>query len=260
MRFSVIASGSKANCTYLEAAGTKILIDCGLSGREAAKRLNSIGVDPESLDAIIVTHEHRDHIHGVPILSRRFNLPVYANEGTATFMEKLYAIENFVSGECFDIGALKIRPFSVVHDAVDPVGFVIASEGLKFAQATDLGRVTPLVRDALALCNACVLESNYDQELLQICEYPWQLKQRISSTHGHLSNDDSGAFLSQIFHDELLHVVLAHLSENSNKPEFALETSSRYVDPQNFASIRCGSVLEATPLLDVGEPVKSAVA
>lgn len=251
MHFSVLSSGSKANCTFIEAASTRILIDCGLSARQTEKRLHELGIAADSLDAIIITHEHSDHIYGVPAMSRKHKLPVFANKGTAAHITGPYGLELFTTGESFWIGGLKISPFSIVHDATDPVGFTIQAEGIKYGQATDLGRITPLVRDALTQCQALLLESNHDQTMLRECSYPWVLKQRISSSHGHLSNDTAGAFLSDLMHSDLTHVVLGHLSENSNTPECALETVNSYLRERAPVTLRCASVVAATPLVDV---------
>lgn len=257
MRFSVLSSGSKANCTFLECGSTRILIDCGLSGTQAEKRLLELGIDPSTLSALLVTHEHSDHIHGVHTISRRYKIPVYANRDTAKFLGKTHGVIEIKTGEPFVHQQLGISPFSIVHDAVDPVGYVIRSEGLKFGQATDLGKVTPLVRDALTGCNALVLESNHDPIMLQECDYPWELKQRIASTHGHLSNHEAGGLLLEILHSELLHVVLGHLSENSNTPELAHQTVSNYITQGSSGAIRnlvCACIARQTPLFEVGEP------
>lgn len=260
MRFSVLSSGSKANCTFIEAGGSSILIDCGLSCKVTEKRLWEVGIRPDQIEGIIVTHEHSDHIQGVSVFSRRYKIPVYANQSTSHHLKSIYALEEFETGNSFWIGAMRISPFSIVHDAVDPVGFSIQAEGLKFTQATDLGRVTALVEEALTDCNAMVLESNHDQEMLLNCDYPWELKQRISSSHGHLSNDTAGALLGQLVHTGLLHVVLAHLSENSNTPELALHTAERYLEAASLQTLICGSVDKATPLLlvdEVREPIRA---
>lgn len=254
MRFSVLSSGSKANCTFLEVGSTRILIDCGLSGRQVEQRLIQHGIAPDSLDAILVTHEHSDHIRGVKSLSLKYKLPVYLNAGARPFVPEGYAVEEFVTGEAFQLGAMQVRSFSIVHDAHEPVGFVVEGEGLRFAQATDLGRVTPIVRFALQDCHAIVLESNHDSEMLQTCNYPWELKQRIASTHGHLSNDSAGAFLAELMTADLNHIVLGHLSENSNTPEIALMTARQYLRG-GHPSLRCGSIAHPTPLVHVGEPV-----
>jgi phosphoribosyl 1,2-cyclic phosphodiesterase len=252
MKFSMLSSGSKANCTYFESAGHAILIDCGLSGRQAELRMASLGISPQSLSAIIVTHEHADHIHGVATLSRRHKIPVYANEATRKNIKSCYAFETFTTGEEFSVGTLSISPFSITHDAEDPVGFVIRSEGLKYTQVTDLGRVTPLVREAVAGSHALVLESNHDPEMLMSCGYPWELKQRISSSHGHLSNITAAELLKECWHHDLGHVVLAHLSENSNTPELAIATHQQVMNLDLFQDFICASIHEPTPLIEVG--------
>lgn len=253
MRFSVLASGSRANCSFIEAGGARFLVDCGLSGKQVELRLGSLGISADSLDALIVTHEHRDHIHGISVLSRRYRLPVYCNEAVVDMLGAVHGLELFATGDRFSIADTILHPFRIVHDAVDPVGFEITAEGLKLTHVTDLGRVTPLVRDALAGANAIVLESNYDRELLQICDYPWELKQRIASSHGHLGNIEAAACLREMIHSELTQVVLAHLSENSNTPEAALTTVQRALEPLGFRDVTCGCPTSPTPLYQVGE-------
>jgi phosphoribosyl 1,2-cyclic phosphodiesterase len=248
MKFSVISSGSKANSVYLESGSSALLIDCGLSAKEALSRLDKIGADPSKIKAILVTHEHSDHIKGLSVLSRKLEVPIYANRATARFLKNVYGIENFVTGDSFVVDNFEIQPFSVVHDAVDPVGFAIVSGDFKYAQATDLGRSTTLVKSAIKDANALLLEFNYDQQKLHDCDYPWQLKQRISSTHGHLSNDDAACLLADVKAGALQHVVLGHISENSNDPSLALEAARKMVDVKDFKSFSCGSVYEPLPL------------
>lgn len=253
MRFSVLSSGSKANCTFLEAAGTRILIDCGLSAKTTEARLLSLGISPDSIDAILVTHEHSDHVCGISVFSRRYRIPVFANHATARNLKKTYGIEKFTAGESFSFAGLTVEAFSVVHDAADPVGFAIFAEGLKFVQCTDLGRVTPIVRHVLQQANAIVLESNHDQEMLRNCSYPWVLKQRIASSYGHLSNECAGALLEEVMHAELSHIVLAHLSENSNTPQLALDSVKKYIDKNYRQSLIAAGVAACTELVNVAE-------
>lgn len=252
MRFSVISSGSKANVCYFEAASTKILIDCGLSCRRVEERLHGLSIRPEELSGILITHEHSDHIYGLSVFSRKYKLPVYCNKATRHHLKKIYAWEKIENGRTFWIGGLQIEPISVVHDAADPLCYVIRAEGLNFGQVTDLGRVTPGVKEALRDCNALVLESNYDQDMLKTCSYSWDLKQRIASTHGHLSNDDAGSLVAELASPGLNHLVLGHLSENSNTPEVAIKTLTRYINPEVFSSFRCASVYAALPITEVG--------
>ncbi len=256
MRFSVLSSGSKANCTFVEAAGVRVLIDCGLSGKQAEERLAEIAIDPSTIQAILVTHEHCDHINGVGTLSRRYKIPVYANAATMEFISKPRAKEVFNTGTEFNIEAVRIQPFSIVHDASDPVGFSIYAEGLKLVICTDLGRVTTLVQQHCENANAILLESNHDQEMLQSCSYTWELKQRIASTHGHLCNEAAGQLIEEIMHPELFHVVLGHLSENSNTPALALETAKRYLSRCNeraigLQTLLCGNIYESLPCLEL---------
>ena len=257
MRFSVLSSGSKANSTIIRTADATILIDCGLSAKQLEIRLNQVGISPSSIDAILVTHEHSDHIHGVPTMSKRYKIPVFANHQTLKQIPKSFHFEQFQNGVDFWVKGTRITPFSITHDAVDPVGFSIFSEGLKFSQATDLGRVTLLVSEHLKDSNFLVLESNHDQEMLRNCEYPWELKTRISSSYGHLSNDDAASLLSEIKHSDLRHVVLGHLSEHSNTPSLALSTHLKNLEAEVLSDVpftlQCGSVHGPTELLGVDD-------
>lgn len=250
MRFCVLSSGSKANSTLVECGETRVLIDCGLSARMMEQRLSSRGIDPSTIEGIVITHEHFDHIKGVERFSKRHQVPVYTNAAARKFIKGAYALERFETGVPFEIGELQISPVSIVHDAGDPVGFVIRGAGLKFGHFTDLGKVTPLVREAVAGCHSLVLESNHDPDMLWGCSYPWELKQRISSSHGHLSNASAGELLAEICHNELHQIVLGHISENSNTPEIARQTAQRFLEGA-AVSIHCGSVYEPLPLLAV---------
>ncbi len=251
MKFSVLSSGSRANCTFLEAAGTRVLIDCGLSATEAVRRLLYIGIEPASINAILLTHEHRDHIYGVSTLSRRFSIPVYVNKKTKKHLPRVHAFELFTTGTPFELNHLTVNPFKIDHDAADPVAFTIHGEGLTFAHVTDLGCVTPTVRESIEKANALVLESNHDSELLRSCGYPWPLVQRISSSQGHLSNETAAALVAEVLHPELSHLVLGHLSENSNTPDLALSTLQQHIDPSAISIVTCGSVTQPTALFDV---------
>lgn len=216
----VLASGSRGNSVYLDGGGTAILIDAGLSGIEITRRMNARGLDPARLDAIVVSHEHSDHISGVGVLSRRYKIPVYASRKTAEAAQdawgKLTGLNHFVCGKSFRIDALSIRPFSLSHDAADPAGFTITRNGTKLGLATDLGIATTLVKSHLKGCTALVLEANHDPEMLINGPYPWHLKQRIKGRSGHLSNLDTCELLNDLVHDGLRQVLLAHLSEKNN--------------------------------------------
>lgn len=228
MQFCVLASGSKGNCTYISSGTTAILVDAGLSGIEIERRLASIGVGLQAIDAIILTHEHRDHIAAVPVLSRRTRLPVFANphtfEAAGTNLDRLHSRREFDTGTAFTINGLEIHPFSISHDAADPVGFTVSDGAMTIGYCTDTGKVTRLMRHRLSGCNGLILESNHDVTMLMAGRYPPYLKQRIRSSIGHLANDEAGGFLQELRHDDLRHVVLAHLSESNNQPDLALNT------------------------------------
>ena len=222
---SVLASGSRGNATYISDGRTAILIDAGLSGVEIQRRMARKGLDPGSLNAILVSHEHADHIHGVGVLSRRFGLTVYINDGTrqasGKALGKLHGIFPFSCGHAFSIGSLAIHPFSISHDAEDPAGFTISCNGGKVGVATDLGIATGVVKTHLQACDILILEANHDPQMLIDGPYPWPLKQRIRGRSGHLSNDDTALLLEVLQHDRLAHVILAHLSEENNTPDKA---------------------------------------
>jgi phosphoribosyl 1,2-cyclic phosphodiesterase len=234
-----LASGSKGNATYISDGRTSILIDAGLSGKEIQRRLTSRGLDPAKLNAIIVSHEHSDHTRGVGILSRRFKLPVYINQNThsaSAEIGKPHEIRRFECGTTFNIRDLAIHPFSISHDAEDPAGFTVGSNGTRMAIATDMGIATAMVKEHLKHCALLILEANHDPQMLETGPYPWPLKQRIQSRTGHLSNADSRKLLNELQHEKLQHVILAHLSEINNTPHKALEEVS-------LALTRCSACL-----------------
>ena len=223
----VLASGSKGNAIYVSDGETAVLVDAGLSGVEIQRRMAVADLSPDSLSAIVVSHEHGDHIRGVGVLSRRYGLPVYisphTHQASGAQLGKLHAIRHFEIGRSFSINALTLHPFATSHDAEDPAGFTIARNGRKVGIATDLGIATGMVKQHLRECALLVLEANHDPAMLINGPYPWPLKQRIKSRSGHLSNEDSGGLLAELKHDGLCHVVLAHLSETNNTPAKALE-------------------------------------
>lgn len=220
----ILASGSKGNAIYFSNGPTSILIDAGLSGKEIEKRLASKGLSAGELDAIVVSHEHADHIKGVGVLSRRYHLPVYINRKThraAPELGKISDIRRFECGTAFSIDQLSIHPFSISHDANDPSGFTIGCNGIKIGLATDLGIATALVKRHLMDCQMLILEANHDPKMLEFGPYPWPLKQRIKSRIGHLSNSDTQSLIEELRHRRLKHIILAHLSETNNTPDKA---------------------------------------
>lgn len=229
MKVCLLASGSKGNALYVEAGETRFLVDAGLSARELQQRLTSIGVDAASLSAIVISHEHTDHIRGAGTLARRFHLPVVASHATAQALRPLIGKTEmilFSAGQPFCFRDLQIDPFPITHDACDPVGFVIDSHEGRVGIATDLGIATRLVQTRLSSCRVLVLESNHDEDMLMNGPYPWHLKQRIKSRHGHLSNADAAQLLAELLHEGLEGVLLAHLSEANNDPTLAHRTTS----------------------------------
>ena len=230
----VLASGSKGNAIYISNGTVAVLIDAGLSGIEIARRLQSKGLSPDDLDAIIVSHEHSDHIQSVGVLSRRHNLPVYMNAKTqqaaASQLGDISQSINFECGTPFKIKTLTIHPFSLSHDARDPVGFAVSQNGSKVGIATDLGIATAMVKEHLKQCNLLILEANHDPVMLIEGPYPWPLKQRIKSRSGHLSNEESRHLLEEVKHEHLECVILAHISETNNTSQKALCTMAPAID------------------------------
>jgi len=322
VRFTVLASGSKGNCTIVSGGRTRILVDCGLSCRELFRRMNLAGEEPESLNAVIITHEHSDHVNGVAVTARKLGIPVYFTEGThrawmrwlaprrqmtyAQWLEQsrqqaaarqaeadavaeegepdepescepepqpaekletpsepepaadpdsakppsrkedpswLPALEYFQAGKPFEIGDIAISPFTIPHDAADPVGFVFQAEGVRMAFATDLGYIPPNVKAQLQSLDLLLLESNHDLEMLRDGPYPWQVKQRVLSRVGHLSNEAAAKFLEEDYDGQAAYVILAHLSESNNLPELARLTAERAL--QGRASLLANKLLLA---------------
>ncbi len=329
VRFTVLASGSKGNAAVVSGGRTRILVDCGLSCREIFRRMKLVGEEPETLDAIVITHEHSDHVGGLGVTARKLNIPVYFTEAThrawmrwlaprrqmsyAQWLEQirrqaaerqaealseadaaagegepeesdppgmenetalckaseeqlsaakaggkiaasaarlkpcpdteqdsltdppsrkddptwLPAVEYFQAGEPFEIGDIRVRPFTTPHDAADPVGFVFHAEGVRMAFATDLGYIPPNVKAQLQGVDLLLLESNHDLEMLRDGPYPWAVKQRVLSRVGHLSNEAAAGFLEDGYDGQAAYVILAHLSESNNLPELARGSAER---------------------------------
>ncbi|MFN0171804.1 MAG: MBL fold metallo-hydrolase [Bryobacteraceae bacterium] len=218
----MLASGSSGNCTYVASDRTAVLIDAGLSVRETARRLTAAGLALECVNAILVTHEHSDHVSGLVRLARKLRLPVYVTERTGQSIDwegSEAKVERFQAGSTFSVGDLEVDSFTIPHDAIDPVGFSIRVQGVKFSVATDLGYVTDSIRFHLAGANLLLLESNHDLEMLKVGPYPWPVKQRVMSRVGHLSNDHACDFIRNDFDSRAGILVLGHLSDQNNHPE-----------------------------------------
>jgi phosphoribosyl 1,2-cyclic phosphodiesterase len=233
MKFSVLGSGSKGNATYVAAGDTRILIDAGFSGVEVERRLADIGIDINTISALLVTHEHGDHIRGIQVLSRRYSLPVYVSKATLAAagksLAKIVEWRPIADGQVFNHQGLTIHPFTVSHDAEATLGFVVSNNGCSLGYCTDVGTVSPLMRHRLGGCNGLVLECNHDLEMLKNGGYPPYLQQRIRSKFGHLNNGDAARFLVDLIHDGLEHVVLAHISETNNTHELARTTVEKHL-------------------------------
>ncbi len=225
MHICVLASGSSGNAIYVSDGHTALLVDAGLSGVEIERRMHRRNLDPRTLNGIIVSHEHEDHLRGVGILSRRYALPVFITSGThlaATRLGRLHRVCNFTCGTGFTINSLTIQPFSLSHDAADPAGFTIRSGAFKIGIATDLGIATAMVQHRLQGCQALVLEANHDPQMLLAGPYPWATKQRVKGRQGHLSNQEARELLTAVHNAQLQHVILAHLSAHNNTVDKAL--------------------------------------
>jgi phosphoribosyl 1,2-cyclic phosphodiesterase len=323
VRFTVLASGSKGNSTVVTGGHTRILVDAGLSCRELFKRMTAAGEDPATLDAIIVTHEHQDHVNGLAVTARKLGIPVYFTEAThrawmrwltprrqmtyAQWLEQcrqqaaarqaeaqpeececddaeseagvvvtaeaaaeeaakseaakpesprpdptwLPSVQYFQAGKSFRIGDIAVSPFTIPHDATDPVGFVFEAEGVRMALATDLGYMPPNVKAQLKKLDLLMLESNHDLEMLRDGPYPWQVKQRVLSRVGHLSNDATAEFLESGYDGQATYVILGHLSESNNLPELARVAAERALS--SHASLLTNRLMLAAQ----GEPLSS---
>jgi phosphoribosyl 1,2-cyclic phosphodiesterase len=278
MRMTVLASGSNGNSTLVSSSRTRILVDAGLSCRELLKRMQMANEDAAAIDALLITHEHQDHVQGLSVLARKLGVPVYfthathrawmrwmmpqkrltyaawlaqrqqdlarqqaaetpvdeeapcADEAPAAKQEdpcSLPGVEYFTAGNRFSIGDIAVMPFTIPHDAADPVGFVFEADGVRMGIATDLGYMPPNVKMALRNCDVLMLESNHDLEMLRDGPYPWSVKQRVMSRVGHLSNEAASDFLEKNYDGNATYVVLAHLSKCNNLPELARVTAER---------------------------------
>lgn len=252
LQVSVLASSSNGNSALVATDRTRILVDAGLSRKETFERLAAIGVDPESLTAILITHEHSDHVTGLPAIAKKLGIPVYCSRLTAPaipwgeFQPKL---ELFQSGSSFPIGDIDVDSFTIPHDAVDPVGFSLRSQGIKVSIATDLGYMPDSIRVHLQGSDLLLLESNHDLEMLKVGPYPWSVKQRVMGRMGHLSNEVACNFIREVLDSRTSTLILGHLSEHNNHPEIVRLMASQSLEE------RCLS-----PKLVVAEPGKATEA
>ena len=231
LNFCSIYSGSSGNCLFVNSNHTKILVDAGVSCKKVCEGLEKIGYSIQDVDAILVTHEHSDHVQGIGTVSQKYNIPVYANVETWNAMDKQRAkinennIKYFKNDKDFKLNDLTIHPFSTPHDAANPCGFNIHNGSKRLSIATDLGHMNNEIFNELCSSSFVFLEANYDPEILKVSKYPFILKQRISGPHGHLSNSTAGKTVSNLlFKNDLKEVMLGHLSKENNFPELAYQT------------------------------------
>jgi phosphoribosyl 1,2-cyclic phosphodiesterase len=260
MKIAVLGSGSGGNSIFVRGGNTRILVDAGFSAKSVAERLAVLDLDPDAIDGIVVTHEHGDHTTGVGVFARRHGTPIWMTDGTREACSRLLRgterIEPYTPGRPFLIGDLRVEPFLTVHDAADPVGVAVVDEctGLRLGVATDLGRPTVQIRHALSDCDFLVLEANHDEVMLHTSRYPASVKRRISSSHGHLSNQAAARLVTELLHPRLAGVVLAHLSRECNRPELARQVVGNALERAGW----CGHLDVAvqdrpTELLDIEE-------
>ena len=232
MRLCSIASGSSGNCIYVGSDNAHVLVDAGISGKRITQGLNSLDLTGEDIDGILVTHEHSDHIQGLGVIVRKYHIPIYATGGTVDAMSRMKSLGKMPDGifreiredEPFVIKDMTINPFTISHDAVQPVGYRLECGEQSVGIATDLGKYNDYIIGHLQNLDALLLEANHDIRMLQVGKYPYYLKQRILGDRGHLSNENAGRLLCRLLHDNLKAVFLGHLSRENNYEELAYET------------------------------------
>ncbi len=253
LSFTLLGSGSSGNATLVSDGDTHILVDVGLSGREAVRRLGECGLAPDQVSAIVVSHEHGDHCRGVAPFVKHLNIPIFMTDGAyGRCVELGMTIDDrkrqrIESGSAFEVCGLLFTPFAVPHDAADPIALTIEKDGIKIAVVLDLGYITNLVVERLKGCDGIILESNHDISMLQVGPYPWALKQRVKGKLGHLSNNDVSSYLSSGFDGRARHVILAHLSEKNNLPDLAMLSARRALEERS-------SLVSLQTRLELGRP------
>ena len=258
LRVAVLGSGSKGNAVVVEAGGRRLLLDCGFSCREIVRRLRKVGLEPEDIDAMVLTHEHGDHVRGVERFCRKHPVPVYATGGTLSQLsvrpEAARLLRPCRSGEPFEAAGFHVEVFAVPHDAREPVGIVVADPGgARVGLVADLGCRSRLAWGRLQGVHALLLETNHDPEMLRNGPYPWALKARVAGRHGHLSNEEAAAGLAELHHDGLAHVVLYHLSQINNLPALAAASIAEALgNLRSKATMTVSGQDEPTPWLAVG--------
>lgn len=240
INFCTLFSGSSGNCTYVSNGRTKVLVDAGKSGCAVEKSLKNIGCSIEEIDAILVTHEHYDHVKGVGILSRKHNIPVYANKSTWKAMSYIVGkidesdIKVFDTNKDFEIGTIGIKAFDIPHDASEPVGFNFHIGDKKLTSVTDIGHINDTLFNNLKNSDVILIEANHDVEMVKVCRYPYYLKQRILGDKGHLSNESAGNLICDLINYGVSRVLLGHLSKENNFPELCHKAISNILESKNI--------------------------
>lgn len=260
-QFCSLYSGSTGNSSIVQSNKTKILVDVGESAKKIAEALASINVDPFSIDAILITHEHSDHVKGLAVFSKKYNVPVYANVETWNAMQKYKEklneenIKTFTFNK-FKIGDIEVNPFPIPHDAANPCGFNLFHDNKKMSIATDIGHMSKEIITNLSDSSFLLLEANYEPEILKCSSYPYMLKERIKGPNGHLSNSDAGKTISYLVDHGLNQVMLGHLSKENNFPELAYKTVVEELIEHNYdensLSLSIANRYETSPIIDVG--------
>ncbi len=260
LSLSILGSGSSGNSAVVRTENTRLLLDAGLSARQIVLRLEMLGLKPGDLDGILLTHEHGDHTQGLEILCRKHSLPIFVTPLTqesllqSAFTKTKPQWRLMASGAAFEFRDLRIECFSVPHDAVDPVGFIIADEDSRLGVLSDVGYITNLIRERLRGAHTLFIEANYDAHMLEAdTKRPWAIKQRISGRHGHLSNEQAAELVQSIAHDDLHHVMLGHLSDDCNDPDVAQKKISSALHQAGVreVNIHCARRREPTPWIEV---------
>lgn len=249
LKFCSLYSGSSGNCQYIKTENATILVDAGLSGKKIQQEIVNIGEDAKKIDAIFITHEHTDHVQGAGIMSRRLNVPIYANEKTWEAMSPYIGdikSENIkILSECAEIGDLVIKPFDISHDAAHPVGYNIFYKNKKISLVTDTGCTNELIVKSIMDSDLLLVESNHDEDMVLIGPYPWSLKRRVLGEFGHMSNDTAGSLISKVVKRGTEIVLLGHLSKENNFPELAYKTVENILK-ENRIDVNPGICLEMT--------------
>ncbi|GEN34660.1 MULTISPECIES: MBL fold metallo-hydrolase [Aneurinibacillus] len=254
MEFSVLASGSTGNSFFIKSKNSKVLVDAGLSGKQVESLLEEVGVSAADLDAILITHEHSDHIKGVGVLARRYQLPVYANAKTWEQLDrqlgKIAEDQRLIMevGETVEFGDMKVESYGLSHDAAEPMGFCFYEDDAKVSLTTDLGYVSQRIKDTICGSDAYIFESNHDVEMLRMGSYPWNTKRRILSDVGHLSNEAAAEALGDILSGKGETVYLAHLSKENNMTELARLTVKNILQEYGFTDGEDIKLMDTSPV------------